>query len=515
MVVACSRTDPGVARVDPAVIATATSSPAPTTTAAISPEAPPATIEPPPDVTGSAPPTTATPSNDAPPPRIEPGEGFPDATATGLGDPLVPEAGWRGLDVVHYDLDLGYVPDINRLEGQVTIDLVATDDLPSVGLDAGEDLTITEVWFDGAPAEYEHTAGELVVATALEASSSHELVVSWTTTPEPSTGPDGLPLGWFATEGGSYVLNEPDGLQSWMPANDHPSDKATWSFSIEVPLGTTAVANGRLVERVVSGERERFYWEARDPMAPYLVLMLTGNYEIVEAPGPDGVELQHAVLADELEDSRAAIDATPAMLEFFTESFGPYPFEVYGLAVTDSFSGLAMEYQTRSLFSASDVATGELSRFGQLLLAHELAHQWFGDAVSPASWSDIWLNEGFATYGEWLWLDHIGQQDLQEQAQGALERGRSFPPTEPGADTMFDPRTIYQSSAVVLHALRATVGDESFFTTLQRWAADYAGTSRTTAEFVELAERVAGEDLDEFFATWLEGPQTPDAFPTD
>jgi aminopeptidase N len=201
-----------------------------------------------------------------------------------------------------------------------------------------------------------------------------------------------------------------------------------------------------------------------------------------------------------------------APIDYFDEFFGPYPLERYGIAITDSYPGLAMETLGRSLFSRDDFATGRLDFRQQLLLSHELAHQWFGDAVSPARWTDVWLNESFATYAQWMWLDHVGLLPLQQSADAALA-GRGVGSTaSPSAESLFTFDS-YEGGAVILHALRKTVGDDLFFALLRRWVADNNGQSRTTEQFVSLASEVAGRDLTEFFDTWLYADTPPDTFP--
>lgn len=498
----------------PATTAVPTTTPVPATT---SRPAPSSVVPTGPSTPASGPGTSGSTVPEAEPstwpPDVAPGEGFPSAPPDGLGDPLLPDLGFRGIDVTHYDLELRYDPATGQLDGSVALDVTVVAELDRLALDAVAALDVTGVLLDGEPIEPERRDDELVVPAELEARSTHRLAVTWSARPQPVTAADGVPAGWFRTSSGSFVLNEPDALHSWMPANDHPSDKATWRIVLDVPDGTTGVANGLLVETTSSAGRTRFTWDVADPMAPYLVLVLTGDYELVSGETADGLPLRHAVLRDELADSREARDLTEEMLEFFEARFGPYPFDVYGIAVTDSFSGLAMENQTRSLFSADDVADPGAGReFRELLLAHELAHQWFGNAVSPASWSDIWLNEGFATYGEWLWLDHRGLVPLSVNAERALASGRAFPPAAPPLERLFDV-TVYDAGAVVLHALRAEVGDEVFFDVLRTWASEAGGSARTTEEFVELAERVTGRSLDAFVATWLDAESTPSTFP--
>jgi aminopeptidase N len=323
----------------------------------------------------------------------------------------------------------------------------------------------------------------------------------------------GYPVGWYDTEHGSYALNEPDGASAWVPVSDHPSDKATWRFAITVPEGTTAVANGDLLDEIHIGDDVTWVWEQREPMTSYAILMLTGEYDVVDGNDAAGVQLVHAVPPS----SHAALEIYEAVtidqLEYFVELFGPYPFRTYGLAITESFPGLAMETQGRSLFSAVDF-DGTLGHTQQLLLAHELAHQWFGNAVSPARWTDMWLNEGFATYGEWMWLDEVGLQALDKAALAALrgQQDAAFPVGAPPVDQLFG-SGVYQGGAMVLHAVRLEVGDSQFFEILRRWVAQFSGISATSDDFRSLATDVAGRDLGEFFDAWLDAPDPPDAYP--
>jgi aminopeptidase N len=206
-------------------------------------------------------------------------------------------------------------------------------------------------------------------------------------------------------------------------------------------------------------------------------------------------------------------DRTAAQLAYFEGLFGPYPFEAYGLAFTDSDPGLAIETLGRSMFSRADFP-GDVSERTEMFQSHELAHQWFGDAVTPTSWADLWLSESFATYGQWLWLDHTGRLDLEQTADAALAaRQASGEATgRPSRPDLFGFER-YDGGAVVLHALRKEVGDDAFFTILRRWVADNAGTSRTSADFIALATQVAGHDLGGFFRTWLYSPRPPSRFP--
>jgi aminopeptidase N len=255
----------------------------------------------------------------------------------------------------------------------------------------------------------------------------------------------------------------------------------------------------------------RWVWEEDDPMATYLVQVLVGDYDLIEG-NASGTPLLHAVVRDSVGDVQPYLDVTTQQFAFFEQYFGPYPLDRYGLAITDSAAGLAMETQGRSLFSRDDLPGGPPLYFQHLLLAHELAHQWFGNAVTPAMWQDIWLNESFATYAEWMWLEHAGFGTVADNAQAALQTRAPQSPASPSADDLFGPNS-YQGGAVTLHALRLTIGDDAFFELLRRWVTDHLGGSVSTKQFIGLAEEVSGTRLVAFFDRWLFADTSPNVFP--
>jgi aminopeptidase N len=248
-------------------------------------------------------------------------------------------------------------------------------------------------------------------------------------------------------------------------------------------------------------------------MAPYLITLLIGDYELIDDGTTDGgVDLVHAVLRSRSETLDPYLDATRRQLAFFEDIFGPYPFDRYGVAITDSIPGLAMETQGLSLFSSGDL-DGTLGPTQHSFLAHEIAHQWFGDAVSPARWNDIWLNEGFATYAEWLWMEEVGFGDVDQRAEvnvNGLPRS-GWPLAEP--DDLFSTVT-YQGGATVLHALRLTVGDDSFFAGMRSWVATYLDGAATTADFQAVMEASSGIDLEQFFDAWVYAEAIPSQLPS-
>ncbi len=415
---------------------------------------------------------------------------------------------------MHYDVDIAYDADDDVVNGTVALDLLLTEDREAITLDAAGPV-VSDVSVNGAAAEFEADSPELRITLPQpgQAGDAVRIEVEYTVTTAPIDSAIGMESGWFNTDDGSYVLNEPDGARTWLPSNDHPSDKASYTFTIEVPAGETAVANGALQDHRSEGGSEVWVWQEDRLMATYLVQLLTGDYEVIESNGPGRLPLVSVVLRDDVATMQPFIDVTPSMIEFFQPYFGEYPLDRYGIAITDSFGGLAMETQERSLFSRDDFAEGNLGGPQQQFLSHELAHQWFGDAVSPAQWQDIWLNESFATYGEWMWADHIGMADLDDRAIDELTYRSPGSSADPTAGELFGSNS-YGGGAIVLHALRLTIGDEAFFQLLTRWVAENNGESRTTADFVALASDVAGESLADFFDTWLYADMPPTEFPT-
>ena len=246
-------------------------------------------------------------------------------------------------------------------------------------------------------------------------------------------------------------------------------------------------------------------------MATYLVTMLVGDYVLVDGgTSATGVELAHAALRDEQEALDGYREVTDRQLSFFTERFGPYPFDRYGLALADSLPGLAMETQGLSLFSVADL-DGSLGPLQHLLLAHELAHQWFGNAVSPESWNDIWLNEGFATYAQWMWLEEAGIGTVDGYAGAALGAMRDCLPLSRPCE-LFGP-LVYEGGGATAHALRLTVGDDAFFAGLRVWVETHLDSTASTADLQAVMEQASGRDLSQFFAEWVDGTTPPSRFP--
>jgi aminopeptidase N len=342
------------------------------------------------------------------------GNGMPGAG--GIGDPYYPALGNGGYDARHYALDLAVDMAHDRVTATTTIEAVANQDLSRFSLDF-TGFTISNLTIDGARVTYSRQGHKLVItpAHALPRGARFTVAVSYGGTPAPLTQRTSLTigtptLGWNDFGDGVYVANEPNGAESWFPVDDHPLDKATYSFAISVAKPWVAVANGLLLSTVSHGGSVTYNWRESRPMASYLAQVDIGHLVERQSSGPGGLPIRSFYPANQVTQDATLFARVPAMIGYFDRILGPYPFEAYGVVVAASNFNWAMENQTLSLFSQKVLISNQEG--AQEGIAHELAHQWFGDSVSLKDWRDIWLNEGFATYLSWLWLEHIHDTSL-------------------------------------------------------------------------------------------------------
>ncbi|MFJ3900049.1 M1 family metallopeptidase [Streptomyces sp. NPDC090025] len=427
--------------------------------------------------------------------------------AAGLRDPYFPKLGNGGYDVTHYALTLSYDPADGRLDGRAEITAKATQDLSAFNLDLAG-LTVRRATVDGDTAAVNRAGNELTLRPRAEIADGHEFraVITYDGEPQTITDADGSEEGWLKTADGALALGEPTGSMAWFPGNHHPSDKASYDITVTVPAGLKALSNGVLTaEKKEKDGRVTATWHTPEPMASYLAMLAIGKYDTSTATVFGKVPVLTAAdprIATETAALRARI---PEILDWEKENFGPYPFSAAGAIVEpDDDVGYALETQTRPVFPLGSFDTGTV--------VHELAHQWYGDSVSPASWKDMWLNESFATYAEWLYeedFEHTPAQRSFEKAfanQGAW----AFPPAEPPTPQDLFGTPVYQRGAMVLHRIRQTVGDEKFFEILAGWPEKYRHSTADTEDFTRYVESVAGRDLSGLWDVWLYGDGKPE-----
>jgi hypothetical protein len=652
------------------------------------------------------------------------------AGSSGLGDPYFPLDGNGGYDVQHYDLALTYDPATDQLTGVATITARATQNLSAFNLDF-IGLRLRSLTVNGVSATTTRKGQELTVKlkTGLTNGSTFTVVARYDGVPQPLIESIGR-LGFLPTEDGAIVQGEPHVAATWFPANDHPRDKASFTFHITIPSALEAIANGVLSSHQTNGAWGTWNWDAVEPMVPYLAMMVIDDLEIrdyvadgisywdaidtdmltelrppilpvagaqflwsqasepaykrvtrtiavpaggaqvsfqvnrdtepdfdylfveartaggndwttlpdlnghtsqafgacpfitdvnpfllhyltpvlVDAGDPttpdddeyscdptgtsgtwnaisgtgDGWETWTVQLADagglarqvELSIAYASdfgvqgqgvvldqivvstgvgstgfeadgntldgwttppapdpnqpnqntwiattfvpavpgrgtnalvsFDKQPEIIAFESDVFGPYPFSSAGGIVHDGAVRFALENQTRPVYSPTFFRFSDGNDF---VVVHELAHQWFGDSVAVDTWRETWLNEGFATYAEWLWGDHEGfftpQNVFDDLSTIPADEGFwDFAIGDPGVDGLFEGQ-VYDRGGMTLHALRLEVGDNKFFRILKAWATTQAGGTGSTREFIDLAESIYRKDLDPLFAEWL------------
>jgi aminopeptidase N len=433
---------------------------------------------------------------------------------SGVRDPYFPKAGNGGYDVTHYGLTLTYAPDTHRLTGTAEITARATQDLTAFDLDL-KGMDVKSLTVEGKAARWNRAGQELTVRPHddLTKGETFRTTVRYSGTPVTITDPDGSEEGWLRTADGALALGEPTGSMAWFPGNDHPSDKASYDITVTVPKGLQAVSNGELKTETTTKDRTTYAWHTAEPMATYLATVAIGHYDITRTTTKNNLPVYVAVDPDQAAASRKVLAKIPEIMEWEEYNFGPYPFSSTG-AIVDrpDDAGYALETQNRPVFPGAP---------GTGTLVHELAHQWYGDSVTPKTWRDMWLNEGFATYAEWLWdEDHGG--DTAQKTFDALYKGDyyddeadnkaiwAFPPADPTSAAHISDSPVYERGAMVLHKIRQTVGDDTFYDIIQGWAATHRHGNANTADFTAYVEKKAPDkDFSGIWKDWLYGDGKP------
>lgn len=430
-------------------------------------------------------------------------------------DPYLPGHGDRSWSARSYDLDLAYKLEGNRLDGEARIEVEVLEATDRLVLDLAH-LDVAKVSVDGKrPAKFTQRRHRLVVTLREEAAAGTvlALAVKYAGHPRPLVEKHHGDAGWEELSDGVIVAGQPHGAPTWFPCNDRPDDKATYRITVTTAAGYTVVSNGLLEARRRRGSSESWTYVMDSPMATYLATVQVGRYEIVEhgTSGGGSVPLVSAVPqgADGGEEYDAGFGRQAEMLAFFERWFGPYPFASYAAVVTGDDLEIPLESQSLSTFGTNFVS----SDWEQVrLVAHELAHQWFGNVVTLARWQDIWLHEGFACYSEWLWSEESGGRSADAWARRHHERLAGLDQdvllADPGPELMFDDR-VYKRGALALHAVRLTIGDDAFADLLSAWVAEHRHASVTTEDFLVFADARTGEDVSGLLEPWLRDEALP------
>ncbi|BCM69955.1 MULTISPECIES: M1 family metallopeptidase [Streptomyces] len=441
------------------------------------------------------------------------------AEPLGVGDRLYPYLGNPGYDVASYDLSLTYPGTNDRpLQAVTTIDAWTTADLERLNLDFAHG-TVRSVEVDGRPAGFTSAGEDLVVTPEhpLAERSRIRITVRHTSDPVYREDQQG---GWVRTSDGLAMANQADAAHLVFPCNDHPSDKAMFTFRITAPNGYTAVANGLPAGAERVGRDTTWTYRTQHPMATELAQVSIGRSAVVHRAGPHGLPLRDVVPAADRTALEPWLAKTPDQIAWMESKVGRYPFETYGVLMAQASTGFELETQTLSLFEKHLFTEPAYPRwYIESIMVHELSHQWFGNSVTPRSWSDVWLNEGHATWYEALYAEETADRPLADRmkaAYGASDRWREAggPPARPKPPApgqkigIFRPN-IYDGAALVLYALRQEIGTPAFERLQRIWVQEHRDRTATTSDFVRLAAAVSGRDLRGFFQAWLYGETTP------
>lgn len=418
-------------------------------------------------------------------------------------DPYTPRSGDASFDVVSYDLDLRYRVRTNRLEGRAIVNAVAAQRVRAVRLDL-VGLRASRVRVDGdARTGFRQDAASLRVTLPrpLDAGDEFSIEVRYAGTPRPRRSAWGT-IGWEELEDGALVAAQPIGAPTWFPCNDRPDDRARFRIAVTTESEYAVAATGVARPPVREGGLTRWEFVSDVPTATYLAAVHIGGYR-ESALGP--VRLlapPHLVAA-----ARRWFADVPRMIESFETAFGPYPQEHCTIVVTPDALEIPLEAQGLVVFGANHFEPDSAR-----LVPHEIAHQWFGNSVGVERWRDIWLNEGFACFAEWVWSEASGGPAVADLAELHHARLRALPQdlviADPGPALMFDDR-VYKRGALALEALRRTTGGALFGDILRTWARTHRHGLATTDAFRECVERVAGLDAAAVLHPWLDDAALP------
>jgi aminopeptidase N len=438
------------------------------------------------------------------------GPRYASARSHPLADPYYPSVGVTSVDALHYALDLRW-DDVHRvLTGTATILFRATRDESSAQLDLGRPLQVSQVLLDGHAVTSTHSGHVLTMATgALARNSRHTLTISYSGTPQTVTTPTDRPdidqSGWTTLKDGeAWSVQEPFGAYTWYPVNDHPSDKAFYDITLRTKKAWHGVTDGRLRSDRVVGDERVMRWRLAAPAASYLVALDIGPYRLHRDTGPHGLPVSFWVRPSD-NSALAELRRTPGILRWLEQRLGRFPFRQVGIVASPTDS--AEETQTMVTMSAD-----LLSQHDGSDLAHELAHQWYGDEVTPDNWPDLWMNESFAMYIQIRWdathdrADwHFWQTQLHHDQQLRNADG------PPGRYFKRDFASLceYICGALMLKHLRQMLGAKTFGDLLRGWPATHRFGSVHRSEWVRYLNRVSGRNLTAFVHRWLDSKRTP------
>lgn len=409
------------------------------------------------------------------------------------------------VDVLHYAIDVTLPASGSSIAATAELTIAPrTPRLDSLVLDFGA-LTIDRVTIDAKEATHTREGDRITIATARETADPFRVRIEYRGTPA-----DGLVLrqnkhGDF----GVFADNWPNRAHHWFPSNDHPSDKATVEFRVTAPEAFDVVANGALVEtRSVANGAKLWHWRESAPIPVHCMVIGATRFAVLRVGEDDGVEVSYWLYPRDRDHGLELFGRTVRMLDYFSETIGPYPYDKLAIVESSTRFG-GMENASAIFLDEKRVKEGGESLEG--LVAHEVAHQWFGDSVSQRDWNDLWLSEGFSTYFTALFSEHVsGRPGLLTQMRANRDKylngeAAARPIHDPSITKLTDLLNAlnYAKGAWVLHMLRGVMGDAAFFAGVRDYYSAHRNGNASTAELRAIMERHAGQPLDWFFQQWI------------
>jgi aminopeptidase N len=444
----------------------------------------------------------------------------PTPGSAGIGDRLYPRLGNGGYDAKNYDLRVKYLTSkpSSGIEGTVIMKARATQDLSRFDLDFSGDKVGT-VLVNGKKAKFRRSGEDIVItpAKALHKGTFFTVTVSGFRAKPTKANPNQLlSTVFFITPDGSATSGQPNAMHAVYPSNDHPRDKASFTIRMNVPKGETAVANGVLKSKKTKGKRTTWTYRQAQPMATELTQLVAGKFTVIKQGKVNGVPVRDVVPTRLVKTYKPRLAVSKKEIAWMEKRVTKYPFDLYGSLVVDTSLGFALETQTLSLY---DTPWWTYPRsVWEPVMTHELAHQWFGDDVAPYEWSDVWLNEGHATWYEWLYGTDQKLYDgtftdvmKSAYAEANILRAENGPVAQPKSGDVYDVfnQNVYDGGALALYALRQEIGTKKFVELERTWVTKYSGKSASTADFIKLASKVSGQDQTGFLTDWLYGTTVP------
>ena len=410
----------------------------------------------------------------------------------------------RNIDILNYSIDIELFPEDEKIYSDVKISGVLLNiKSRQIELDFFDNFQIHLLQLNGRETEYIFDEEKLIIMSEEVISDSFEVRVVYEGSPK-NLGFGSFTFGKKNDHNIIYALNEPVFASTWFPCNDTPSDKALLNMCITNDSGMVSVSNGKLISVEDKGKKNTYNWTTLYPISTYLVTIYSAPYKSFSLQYinslKDTMDISCFVLPEKYEDAQSAFSDHPNYLTVFSKLFGEYPFikEKYGVAQILWNQG-AMESQTITGIGTNLISDAKL--FSNILI-HEVAHHWWGNSVTPKSWKDIWLNEGFATYSEALyWEDVKGPRALISTMASLYVDDES--------ETLYDPKSkifssmVYNKGAWVLHMLRKEIGDTLFFKTLRNYYKKFEYSNADTYDFKEICEKISQKKLDKFFDQWV------------